>query len=96
MAGGGGGGGEPLPTCISCPVDEPLDDDVALAADVVEELRIDCSSCCMIEELLRLETLKAISPGAGGRARSARNARPCPGRAPTPAKNIPHFSVLQR
>jgi len=65
IGGGSGGGGSPLPTCICCPADAPLDDDAALAADVVEEPRIDCSNCCMIEVLLRLETLKAMSPGTG-------------------------------
>ena len=65
MGGGGGGGGPPLPTCICCPADAPLEDDAALAADVVEEPRIDCSNCCMIDVLLRLETLKAMPPGTG-------------------------------
>jgi hypothetical protein len=53
-------------------------EDVVLAA-VVVELRIDCSNCCMIEELLRLETLKTVSPlsldgapGAAGRRRTPR------------------------
>jgi hypothetical protein len=69
-------------------------EDVPLVAVVVEP-RIDCSNCCMIEELLRLETLKTVSPltldgapRAAGRRRTSR-------RVQGHAKNSPHFRVLQ-
>jgi hypothetical protein len=43
-------------------VEEALDVEDVPLVDVVEELRNDCINCCMIEELLRLETLKTVSP----------------------------------
>jgi hypothetical protein len=60
-----------------CPAESVLDVDDAPLVAVVVELRIDCSSCCMIEELLRLETLKTVSPmtlnGAPGAAGATPN-----------------------
>ena len=93
MAGGGGGGGPLLPTDgKSCPVVDAVDVDDAPLVDVVEELRNDCINCCMIEVLLKLETLKTVSPLTGRRAVGGRET-PNPS---APSKDCEKRSRFQR
>jgi hypothetical protein len=95
MGGGGGGGGPLLPTDGKpCPVDDAPDvEDVPLVAVVVEP-RNDCINCCMIDVLLRLETLKTVSPLTLDGAPRAAGRRRTPRRAQNRARNIPYFSML--
>jgi hypothetical protein len=69
-------------------------EDVPLVA-VVVELRNDCINCCMIEVLLRLETLKTVSPLSLDGAPGAAGRRRTPRRVWKRAKNVPDFRVLQ-
>ncbi len=95
--GGGGGGGGPLPPTDGkpCPVDDAPDVDDVPLVDAVVGARNDCINCCMIDVLLRLETLKTVSPLTLDGAPRAAERRRTPRRAQNHAKNIPHFSMLR-
>jgi hypothetical protein len=76
-------------------VDDAPDVEDAPLVDAVVGPRNDCINCCMIDVLLRLETLKTVSPLTLDGAPRAAGRRRTPRRAQSRAKNIPHFSMLR-